>query len=86
MSALQVFLQKKSNRRAFVILGETVAFAIWSIDFDLRAVAAVAVVMFVVLFWGYLRSRSEIAYTTEIRFFRATRSASVRRRQPSLSP
>ncbi len=31
--------------------------------------------MFVVLFWGYLRSRSEIAYTTEIRFFRATRSA-----------
>jgi hypothetical protein len=75
VSSLQVFLQKKSNRRAFVILGETSAFAIWFVYVGLWILAPVVLAMFVLLWWGYLRSRSELAYTTEIRFFRVTRHA-----------
>jgi hypothetical protein len=75
LSALQVFLQKKANRRTLVILGETLAFGVWFAYVNPQLLALALAVMFVLLLWGYIRSRSELAYTTEIRFFRATRHA-----------
>ncbi len=75
VSALQALLQKKTKRRAFVILGETLAFGVWFAYVDPQILAATLAAMLVLLLWGYVGSRSEVAYTTEVRFFRATRNA-----------
>ncbi len=75
LSSLQVLLQKKTKRRALVVAGETLAFGVWFAYVDPRLLAPALAAMFVLLLWGYVRSRSEFAYTTEIRFFRATRHA-----------
>ncbi|MDE2019026.1 MAG: hypothetical protein KGJ13_01615 [Patescibacteria group bacterium] len=74
--SLQIFLQKRTDRRALVILGEAIAFTAWFIhgtEFWIIA-SAVAALFFLSLF-GYVQGRAELDYTTEIRFFRTTGKA-----------
>ena len=72
ISALQMFLEKRSGTRALVIVFEVVALVIPFYDFSWRVLSAAGLVTFIFFFLGYWRSRSELAYSARIRFFRVT--------------
>lgn len=74
-TALQIFLQKNVARRSLVILGESVALIALFSRYDTTSlVGLIALIVFVVLLLGYMRSASESKNSMEISFFRATRS------------
>lgn len=72
VSALDVFMENRTGDRAVVIVLEVVALIIPFYVFDWHALAVLAAALFVLLFWGYAESRSELGYATRIRFFRIT--------------
>ena len=71
--SLQIFLQKRTDRRALVILAEAVAFCAWFVGaIELWILASVVAAIFLFSLFGYAQGRAELDYTTEIRFFRTT--------------
>jgi hypothetical protein len=73
-SALQALLCKEAGRRAFIVLCEVVALGSFFYAIDVHFLIAAAASAFILFFWGYLGSRSEIDYGMEIRPFKVTRS------------
>lgn len=73
VSALQALLCKETNRRAFIILCEVAVLGIFFYAVDWRFLCAAGAIAFILFFWGYLKSRSEIDYGMDIRLFKATR-------------
>ena len=72
ISALQVFLEKKAFYRMGLIFVETAVLLLPFFSMNLRLLICIGVLIFIFLFWGYLRGRSELRYGARIRFFKAT--------------
>ena len=73
-SALQALLCNETGRRAFIILCEVIVLGMFFYSINLYFLLAAAVSAFIMFFWGYSGSRSEIDYGIEIRPFKATKS------------
>lgn len=74
ISALQALLCKKAGRRAFIVLCEVVTLGLFFYAFEWRFLLTAAACAFILFFWGYLGSRSEIDYGMNFRPFKATKS------------
>ena len=72
LSAIQMFLGAKESDRASVIFFEAMALFIPFYASNWKVLVVAGVVMFAILFWGYLEGRSELGYSTQIRFFKMT--------------
>ncbi len=73
LSALQAFLTKHFGRRALVILGEAAAFVAFFFRYDdWRVVFVTGIILFILLFFGYMRSHAVIGNSIELPFFRGT--------------
>ena len=73
LSALQALLCKSAGRRAFIVLCEVAMFGLFFYALDWRFLLAAVACAFLLFFFGYLGSRSEIEYGMEIRLFRTTK-------------
>lgn len=73
VSALQVFICANTPRRAMLILCEVAALSLSFYSVDWHFLSAAAACAFVLLFLGYLRSRSELDRVMDIRPFRITK-------------
>jgi hypothetical protein len=71
-SALQVMVEKNWGRRIGMMLLEAIALFAPFYASDLRIVLITGFVFLLFIVWGYSESRSELAYSTEIRFFKIT--------------
>ena len=73
LSVLQAFLSPSVGRRTLIILLEVAAMIGFFFQYDEWQILLVAgLIAFIALFWGYVRSRSEVRNSVEIQFFRGT--------------
>ncbi len=77
VSFLQGLLQKNTARRLGIIFLEVAAIAVffYGYAYSASALAVAALLVFVVLFWGYFSVRRELQNTVLIRFFTASSQA-----------
>ncbi len=73
-SALQALLCNEAGRRAFIILCEVIMFGMFFYSINFYFLLGAVVCAFIMFFWGYMGSKSEIDYGIEIRPFKATKS------------
>lgn len=77
-SVLHVFFSKNASRRAGFILLETAALFLPFFAEPWQLLLGAAAVMFLLLLWGHLASRSELNYGTELRFFKVTHAVAAK--------
>lgn len=76
LSALQIFLGKSVGRRTLVVIAEGIGIVAPFVFYDnLTTVVVAGVVVVVLLFAGYLWSRTAMQNAMEVQFFGATRNA-----------
>jgi hypothetical protein len=73
VEVLQVFLAPSISRHGLILLVEAAAFVLFFIRYDDWQIVLIAgALAFIVMFYGYVRSRSEVKNSVEIQFFRST--------------
>jgi hypothetical protein len=77
-SILQAFLAKKVAYRARFIVVEAIALCLPFFRMGWLILVPTAVFMFLFMLWGYIESRSELSYGTEIRFFKVSRPVTAK--------
>lgn len=73
VGGLQALLTAHAKRRLLVLLGEALAVSAFFYSADPPFLAAAGGLFFVFLAWGYVETRRELDYTTEVRFFTNTK-------------
>jgi hypothetical protein len=72
LSGLQALTNVRKGWRILVIAGEVLLMSMFFYAVDPPFLSAAAILTFIFLSWGYLESRRELFYATEIRFYTVT--------------